>query len=47
MKQINVYFDDQEYEKLVKKKGKLTWRDFILILIELKGGIKQDEKSKS
>lgn len=38
MKQINVYFDDQEYEKLVKEKGKKTWHDFILILIELEGG---------
>ena len=47
MKQINVYFDDNEYKNLVKQKGKLTWRDFILKLIELKGGIKQDEKSKS
>ncbi|KKM75454.1 hypothetical protein LCGC14_1390070 [marine sediment metagenome] len=47
MKQINVYFEDEEYKKLVKKKGKLTWHDFILKLIESKGGIKQDEKSKS
>lgn len=38
MKQINVYFDDKEYEKLLKEKEKLTWHDFILKLIEVKGG---------
>ncbi len=36
MKQINVYFDDEEYKKLVKKKNGLTWHDFILKLIESK-----------
>lgn len=35
MKQINVYFDDKEYEKLVKKKDGLTWHDFILKLIKI------------
>lgn len=36
MKQINVYFNDDEYKKLKnkKKKSKLTWHDFILKLIE-------------
>ena len=41
MKQINVYFDDSEYEKLLKEKKDLTWHDFILKLIEMKGGIKK------
>lgn len=41
MKQINVYFDDKEYENLKEKKGDLSWHDFILMLIELKGGIKK------
>ncbi len=36
MKQINVYFDDEEYKELVKKKDILTWHDFILKLIEVK-----------
>jgi len=45
MKQINVYFDDDEYKKLIEKKGKLTWHNFIIKL--LKGGIRQDEKNKS
>jgi predicted CopG family antitoxin len=34
MKQINVYFEDEEYEKLIKKKNGLTWRDFILELLK-------------
>ncbi len=33
MKQINVYFDDDEHTDLVTKKGKKTWHDFILELI--------------
>lgn len=36
MKQINVYFDDEEYKKLLKEKSGSTWHDFILKLIELK-----------
>ena len=34
MKSINVYFEDEEYKKLRKKKGDLTWHDFILKLLE-------------
>jgi len=41
MKQINVYFDDDEYEELVKAKGDLTWHNFI---IQLKGGNTKNEK---
>jgi len=37
MKQINVYFEDEEYKKLTKEKERLTWHDFIMNLIELKG----------
>jgi predicted CopG family antitoxin len=33
MKTINVTFDDEEYRKLEQKKGKLTWRQFILKLV--------------
>jgi|GEM_PF-1350263 len=34
MKNINVVFEDREYKKLVKKKGKKSWHDFIMILAE-------------
>lgn len=34
VKQINVYFDDEEHERLEKEKGKLSWHDFIMKLIE-------------
>jgi len=36
MKQINVYFDDDEYKKLINKKGKLTWHNFIIKLLKIK-----------
>jgi len=36
MKQINVYFEDGEYKKLKEKKGKLSWHDFVLKLLEKK-----------
>lgn len=41
MKQINVYFEDKELEELKKKKGNLSWHDFILKFVELKGGRKK------
>ena len=34
VKQINVYFDDDEYKELLKKKNNLSWHDFILKLTE-------------
>lgn len=36
IKQINVYFEDSEFEDLIKYKGKLSWHDFILTLVEFK-----------
>lgn len=30
MKQVNVFFEDAEMEKLKKQKGKLSWHDFIM-----------------
>lgn len=38
MKTINVTFDEEEYKKLLEKKKDLSWHDFILKLIEMKGG---------
>jgi hypothetical protein len=32
---INVYFDDKDFEKLEKKKGDKSWKDFILELAGL------------
>jgi len=34
MRQINVYFNDEEYDELLEKKDKMTWRKFILTLLE-------------
>ena len=30
MKTINVTFDDKEYKELLKKKGNVSWHDFII-----------------
>lgn len=34
MKSINVVFDDKDYLRLVEAKGELSWRSFILKLVE-------------
>ncbi len=46
MKQINVYFDDDDYKELIKVKNGLTWHKFILTLIQSKGGSKNDSRNK-
>jgi predicted CopG family antitoxin len=33
MKTINETFEDEEFNKLVKKKGKKSWHDFIMELV--------------
>ena len=40
MKQINVWFDDDEHEQLVKAKeyADMNWHDFIMELTKIKGG---------
>ena len=42
MRSIHAIFTDEEYEKIAeqKVKSKLNWHDFILKLIEMKGGEK-------
>lgn len=34
MKSINVYFEDNEFEKLIKAKGDQSWHDFIMKLVK-------------
>ncbi len=36
MRRINDVFEDKEFEELKEKKGKLTWREFILNLAGVK-----------
>jgi len=33
MRRVNEVFEDNEFEKLLKKKGKMTWHDFIMQLV--------------
>nr|URC17116.1 MAG: hypothetical protein [Lokiarchaeota virus Ratatoskr Meg22_1012] len=35
MKYINIVFEDKEFEFLKEKKGNLSWREFILKLLEV------------
>lgn len=48
MKQINIWFEDEEHAELVKEKKKLqmNWHNFILELLreKLKGGKKTDNE---
>lgn len=34
MKQINVYFEDAEMEKLNEARGSKTWHDFIMNIVK-------------
>jgi len=47
MKTINVTFEDKEFKELEKRKANLSWREFILKIIQMKGGNRQDENNKS
>ena len=38
MKHIRLVLEDSEYKALIRAKGKMTWREFLLI------GVKKDEK---
>lgn len=42
MKNINVMFEDAEYKAVKKKKGNLTWKEYIL---NIKRGGKNDRRS--
>lgn len=33
MKTIHLYLEDVQYEKLIKKKGKLSWIEFVMTLV--------------
>ena len=33
MRSTTVYFEDNEWERLMESKGNLTWRDFILQIV--------------
>jgi len=36
MKTINITFEDKEFESLIKKKGDVSWHDFIMQLTNIK-----------
>ena len=38
MKQINVYFEDDEHKRLEEEKKNLSWHDFIMRLVKEKNG---------
>jgi len=34
MKKVNLFLDDDQHERLVAKKGKMTWVDFVMQLVD-------------
>jgi predicted CopG family antitoxin len=44
MKNINVTFEDEEFNKLEQKKGDRSWHDFILLILTLKEAKKEVSK---
>jgi len=34
MKKVNLYLDDDQHEKLLAKKGDLTWVEFVMQLVK-------------
>lgn len=36
MKKVNLYLENEKYEKLVKQKGNMTWIEFIMQLAKVK-----------
>ena len=47
VKQINIFLDDDEHEKILKAKGDMTWKDFMILLSEIALDKKLVEKHKS
>jgi len=44
MKTVNVVFENEEFELLMKAKGTKSWHDFILTLAEVKEECKEQKK---
>ncbi len=34
MKKVNLFLDDDQHEKLIEKKGDMTWVEFVMKLTE-------------
>ena len=47
MKQINVYFDDEEYVELIKEKKDMSWNKFIIFLSNSYNTIRNDLKGST
>jgi len=46
VKQINIFLDDEDHEKILKIKGDTTWKDFLVLLREIAEDKKIVEKKK-
>lgn len=42
MKQINIYFEDEEFEDLKDIKQDTSWHDFIMQLAKKEGDVKKE-----
>lgn len=34
MKKVNLFLEEEQYERLIKKKGEMTWIEFVMKLAE-------------
>lgn len=34
MKKVNLFLEDEQYEKLIKAKGDMTWIEFVMTLVK-------------
>lgn len=47
MKEIRIVLDDQVYKKLIKDKGVLTWKQFLLCKGEIEDGKNKEVKRET
>jgi len=44
VKRVFITLDDSEYQRLIKAKGNLTWKDFVFQLLDFKQKMEQEDK---
>ena len=45
VKRVFITLEDSEYNKLVKEKGNLTWKEFVFKLLEFKRKVEEEEET--
>ena len=47
VKQINLFLDDVDHERVMEAKGEMTWKEFFILLSEIALDRKAIEKKRS